>query len=290
MNQRDYDYGGGIIVWTAKDSDFDLVLASVERLGEAFKECKPCRPTNATALKKALEKVIEPDVKGHNILVRPLKGMDGRGFVVAQEDPKIKGEMRFRQRYAAIWYNDDHYEVEPSLPTHQQLALSHEYQRNKKEICSTTVGVCLADVARQMGAVPLREAGGVYWLPDDKLPEWEAFAHDIERAGPNKVYVLKVKATPEMIRCVGDFLCTMAETQVAEMMAALDKDDVPASVVTSRKKKLDSLTKQVQDFEQAFSRTLTEIDARLGDAAAALLTYDIVESAMIEQEHQQQET
>lgn len=289
MTNNEYDYGGGIIVWTAKDSDFDLVMHAVERLGDQFKDCRPSKPTNVTALKKALETVISPDAKGHNILVRPLKGMDGRGFVVAQEDPKIRGEFRFRQRHAAVWYNDDNYDIDPPLSPALQLDLSREYIRNQKELSSTSVGVCLADVARVMGAVPLREAGGVYWLPDDKLAAWTDFSSDIERAGPNRVYVLKVKATPEMVRCVGDFLCMMAETQVNEMMTALDKEEVPVSVVTSRRKKLDSLTKQVKDFEQAFSRSLTEIDAKLGDAAAALLTYDIVESAMLEQDQQQQE-
>lgn len=286
MNQREYEYGGGIIVWTAKDSDYDLVLNAVERLGDQFKECRPSKPTNVTALKKALQDVITPDTRGHNILIRPLKGMDGRGFVVAQEDPKIKGEMRFRQRHVAIWYNDEHYEIEPALSSTDQLRLSQEYVRNQKELSSTSVGVCLADVARVMGAIPLREAGGVYWLPDDKLDAWQEFAKDVERAGDNRVYVLKVKATPEMVRCVGDFLCVMAETQISEMMTALEKEEVAASVVTTRRKRLDVLTSQIKDFEQAFSRSLTEIDAKLGDAAAALLTYDIVEGALLEQEYE----
>ena len=144
----------------------------------------------------------------------------------------------------------------------------------------------MADVARVMGAIPLREAGGVYWLPDDKLDAWQEFAKDVERAGENRVYVLKVKATPEMVRCVGDFLCVMAETQISEMMTALEKEEVAASVVTTRRKRLDVLTSQIKDFEQAFSRSLTEIDAKLGDAAAALLTYDIVEGALLEQEYE----
>lgn len=283
MKEHQYEYGGAIIVWSAADSDYQLVSQAVEDLGEQFKECRPSKPTPLSALKMALQKIVEPDVKGHNILVRNLRDMDGRGFVVAQEDPKVKGPLRFRQRHAAVFYNDQHYEIEPALGTEDQLRLSKEYHCNLTQIGPTSVGVCLADVVRAMGGVPLRESGGVYWLPDEKLAEWKSFASAVERAGQSRVYALKVRAEPEMIRCVGDNLVTMAQTQLDEMMDAVRKSEVNESTVSSRKRKLESLAKQVEDFEAAFDRSLEEIRPRLEEAKSTLLLYNLIESGMEQQ-------
>ena len=282
MTDRTYGYRGAIVCWKTSESNHRMIADAVANLGPQFKECRCGAPTPASAMRWALSEVVEPDVKNHKILVRDLKDAKDKAFVVVQEDPKMRGDLRFRQRYIVMLYSGHHFDVSPALSPTQEVTLREKFIRYMDCLPSTAVGVCLADVIRTMGAIPLRESGGVYWVPEEKLLAWKQFAAEVERAGENKVYNLTVQADDDMIRCVADNLVVMATGQIDEVMKELDKEEISEATVKSRQSKLDFLYGQVRNFEEAFQYSLDCLKPRVEEARSSLALYNLMESSFEE--------
>lgn len=309
--------GGSVVCWDiAPASNWKRVFDAVTLLGDKFAECQPSPRSIPAAFQAAVAETIQPTLKGHKILVRPVKGTGDEArkhFVVVDEDPELKGDDRFTivnrcsvskvevsPEQSVCW--EEIVKFELPVDEDVELAVRETFESMRRTLSAAAVGTTLADIVERMGGVPLRDRGGTYWLPAELNEVWELFSQLIERAATNsepdpvtgkkrvsKIYGMHVTADEGMVECVGDQMQKSIAAKLDEFKADLANENVRSATVTSRREKVEELRRQSQNFASAFRRKLEGLDAAFAEVDTLLATYGFLESAVNEREYQEQE-
>lgn len=316
MQDRSLRPGGSVVCWDLTPSSrWSDIYTAVSAMGPMFHECLPSPRSVPSAFAAAVAEVIQPTIKGHKILVRPVKKTgdeERKAFVVVDEDPEIRSDDRFTivNRCSAskielqpddTAYWEDIVEFEMPLQRDVELTIRETFDAMRRTLSAASVGTMLAAVIEKTGGVPLRDRGGTYWLPDEHRVRWELFAKLVEAASipvPNgkpggkdftsKVYGLHIIADEGMIECVGDQMVKSIVGRLEEYKADLMNDKVRSATVKDRCKRVGELRAQANNFSAAFSRSLEGIQGKFAEVEALLATYSLLESAVVEREYEEQ--
>ena len=206
--------GGAVVFWRlAKSTNRAQVDEGLGRL--CLEQFTPEQRSPLACLRAALPDVY-PAEKGHKQAVRPIKNGVGKGFAVVEENPEDAhaGDAWGTVRTTAYLDKEtgevklDPYDYEKLIAVRHGMAGAAEW------LTAASVGSALVKLVEWCDGVALRPSGGVYWVRDDRLPEWEEIANVFERASaqkdaegkdqpPNAVYVMRVVADEQMVRAVG---------------------------------------------------------------------------------------
>ena len=213
--------GGAVVFWRlAKSTSRSQVDAGLRRLGLDQYTPEPRSPL--ACLRAALPDVYRA-AKGHKQAVRPIKNGAGKGFAVVEEDPENAhaGDAWGTVRATAILQENGAVRLDPPSWEREE-ALKAGMAGAAEWLTAASVGNALVKLVEWCDGVALRPSGGVYWVRQDRLQEWEQIAEVFEQASaqkdregneqsPNAVYVMRVVADEQMVRAVGDALLSLAQ-------------------------------------------------------------------------------
>lgn len=257
---------GAVVFWKTGES----VLARLAALADIDLGAFIPKPRTAGA---ALKDALNDLYANKTTMVRPLDKLDG--YAVVDES---RGDER--NEYAtkiAAWLTESAAGsgliVQGLDADHGRILAAMDASAGRVSQWSTTA--MLVGIVGHLGGVPLRPAGGVYWLPLAKLPAWEAAAAVIEpaayRDGENAVYAMRTAADEAAHRAVEDAITADAAKQVAEIEQAISAGDMKVRGLRSREQELRELRAKVGGYEAMLAKTLDRTRAILdaADQAAA---------------------
>ena len=144
---------------------------------------------------------------------------------------------------------------------------------NEMSTCARhKVARCLTRVVGYLNGVALRDRGGLYWLPQDKMATFNAVAKVIQDAGSNSVYTVRTAHDTESVRAICDALTSEVNSELDTINADIMGGDIKKRAMKSRQDRAVNLRAQVAEYESILGTALDSLKERCDEADTAAAT------------------
>jgi hypothetical protein len=238
--------GGSVSYWSIGGrTDRQKLIDGLKAAG--FENHNPDPRTPYSALQLALAEVFG----NATTLVRPLAKK--AGFAVVNE---TRGNEKTGNEYETL--------VTATLPPVGQIGLPNldppikvvevltAYATSMAQVPSGSVATCLTKIVAALGGVPLREAGGVYWVPQASMAQFRQVVAAVEAADPdgkNRVSVMTAVFDESTVRAVADGLRAEVEAEAKRLSEEILSGELGDKAIESRTAEAVSLKKKVERYE-----------------------------------------
>ena len=128
----------------------------------------------------------------------------------------------------------------------------------------------MVSILKHYHATCVRAAGGLYYLPDDLVDDWDMVAEAFEKASKeNLIHRVKIVMDENAARTVRAAISqelVKAAGEIAEDLKHISKD----SAVELRRARADQLRKKCERYKRVLSDDLIEVEAVLNMAEVSL--------------------
>ncbi len=282
--------GGIVSMWQAcQSTDRSAIETGLTNMG--LEDHVPEARTPMACLKAAISDVYTPPDKETKYIIRNHKNGNPGFAVVAEKPGEDKSSGDDWGRVVAVVSLDEKtgdLKLDPySWDAEQKLKAG--MAGAAKWLTAAAVGKSLSGLVEYLGGIPLREAGGVYWLNASAMETWKDIGNVFEQASaktdgegmeakPTAVYVLKVLADEDMIRTVGDMLAASVESQISQIEYEVNNGELQEQACLNRIVRCGGLAKQVQSYADTAGPIVDRLRAAI-DKTAVLTAQATVKAA-----------
>ncbi len=268
----------GAIVWWSLSSVIDIkLLSGMWEAAGLPEDVFPAPVSENAAFRRALA-----DQQTRRHLVRPLKK---RGhFAIVDESVDENEEISHRVS-ANVFLENGRVEVGmPDVETYDAMdrveELQFELQRSMdfhmEHLGHSDVSYFLIQQANRLGALSLRDRGGMYFLPKEQLEEWRTIVSVLRSVSEHKVYEIPALSTDEAVEAILDSLLREVEGEVSSFEEALLADNLGVRALNNRVERAEGMREKIGKYAALLGKNLDELTNRVGDiegklAAAAIL-------------------
>lgn len=266
MQIKHTNLSGAVTYWKAADSDIDRTRAA---LGDH------CPPDEAPA--SILRRALTAEYANPTTLVRPL-AQAGR-FAVVIEDRGRASNVYATALTATV---DDTGAIDAD-PYNELPRVAEAYRRAAAVMPGARVSAGLVKAVGALGGVSLRPSGGIYYIPPQTMPDFEALAQRIEaaamQAGETAVYVLRTPTDQNTARAIVDALVSESEAEAARIEADATGGELGARGLKTREKEAGALLDRLTEYEALLGVNLDRTRAALDRAKTAAATAALMGAA-----------
>lgn len=133
----------------------------------------------------------------------------------------------------------------------------------------------LVSQAEKVGAVSLRPAGGVYFIPETHVATWQRLARCIETASTSTIHEIPALRTEKAVASILSALRSEIEGEVEKLEEYLQNGDPGIRALTNRSDQTKAMLAKVAQYERLLGNNL----AALADSVEAV--HDKVQQAML---------
>lgn len=241
----------------------------------------PSDPSPESVLWRAAQASIPP---GARMLVRPLKAR-GCFELVREEVVAAEGVVKERIQHSSELrgriLKAEGKVPEPALdPADHPLAkavLSNFRLFEGTLTLPDVSGWLVRTVTSLCSAVVLRDRGGFYFVPRDRVELWRRVERAISAAGDHKVYEIPAMRTREAVEAICDALRKEAEDEIASIEAWL-KDEAVASTrgVNAYSRAAQACVEKLASYEKLLGVGLLDLSDRLVQLKGAVMAAHLV--------------
>lgn len=259
MRQKHVSANGAVVFWTAGPTSRDLLNARLESIGVRV----AAERTDNSALENAMKEYGKDHVsKGHKVLVRANKkpGTNGYSFIQeAKEEHRCYHTHDFSAKV-------DEGQVKTTGGYTDVAALQRLFEHFKAVLTGASVGQALVGILADLGAMTLKDSGGIYWVPEDKLDLWYQVAEAVETSaiGGHESHVDSFTTT--MDEHTARALKRGIVREIAETTKALRTEiagGMGEKAMESRQEAAVSLHKRVDQYAVILEDTLDELHEQI---------------------------
>jgi hypothetical protein len=230
-----------------------------------------------------MPKVVEPEtalrravgvLRGKRRLIRPLRR--GSWAVVEEELDDLNDKLKHWEGPTISLDKIGRAVLKNSTPEEaQQVREAFDYYLEALE--TTDISGWLIAQAERLGAIGLREGGGIYYLPPQRMKEWRQLVDALTTVHPkHSIYMVPtVKLTQDGARAILDSLTFEIEAQVATLTSEVVSGDLGVRALDTRADKSKALLTKVTDYEELLGTKLEKLRDQIAnlsvDVAAAKL-------------------
>lgn len=271
MTSNTMSMGGCVTFWSLADRTSHAALETALRAC-GLQDLVPEKRTRVAALRDAIHAVLghgdvrsEALKKGGWYVVRALAGVE---------------DVTYRHVLTAKVENKDaDLEVTgPSAASYEQ-ALKDELERQTNVLKPPTITAVLTDLVSKLRGNRLRPSGGIYWLPDSALGEWELMSNAVEIAGANRVYKVRHRFDEDSVRAVRDALREEVTNELSVIEAEMEANDCGKRALKNRAARAVSLADKVKFYESVLGELLPDLSLACEKSRAAAAEAALLESA-----------
>lgn len=273
--------GGAVVFWSGGPTSRQILDARLTQLG--LEDFTPLPRTEAQSLKIALGEYAEQQKQALR-RARQATATDDRGgklkrdkIVQAHRNQKANGfELVAVERGdAANHYVTDFSakvtdgRVQISRGYAEQSDLQAKYDLAKATLGGNAIGRSLVDIVASLKGTALREAGGVYWLPEESVAIWEKIVAAFQEAGQSKVYVCRTVLDAETVRAVSDAIVDEVLKASGSLADEIRSGQLGEQALETRKQRAKALHTRVSEYEQILGRAMSHLHDVIGVAEMA---------------------
>ena len=144
------------------------------------------------------------------------------------------------------------------------------------EVPSDVIGLWLAQkVMPALTAVPLRDSGGVYFVPKDQQIALNLIAKVLEASSGHALHRIPAMRSADAVAAILDAIQAEAEKESAQLEADALSDDLGPRAFRGRIKVADALRAKVESYETLLGSNLDALKERIEKLRAALTIAEV---------------
>lgn len=126
------------------------------------------------------------------------------------------------------------------------------------------------------GATRLRDGGGIYWMPADRLHGWRRLAHAVEAIGDHTIYMIAHPLDHDSARAVHDAITAEIAAAAEAITAEIAASELGERALEAREDRAAALAAKAAEYENILGQSLARVkelceQARLAAASARLM-------------------
>jgi len=243
------DIAGRVVWWELSG------LTDADRWNGAV--CEDARAPLASD-KMRLERALRDAVgRSKEILIRPTKV--GLALVRERQDQRNEYEQE-----CSVWLNEND-GVECSDTEHPLWPqIQESWATYRAALATRDVSVALCRAAKAMMAVPLRPAGGMYFIPASQLPQWDQLAATAQEVGAHNFFDLPCHTQATATKAVLAAIRAEAEEALRAQEVKISEKDrkMNSAGWRARNKDLLQLQDKLETYERALGSSLEDLRAK----------------------------
>jgi hypothetical protein len=272
MIENQLDIGGAVVFWSlAEWTSRDKLLQGFNPLG--LNHVVPEMRAAPAALRDALEEVLG----GPRVLVRPLSRRDG--FTVVREERGPEGNSYAQELVACMDEANGSTDIRFHPQDDRAGRVQEAYQRQRGRLHGSQVSNVLVYLIESLGGTRLRPSGALYWLPGNRIDNWQLVAQAVEQSGegrPSAVYLLRHRMDADAVRAVTDAIVSEINVEAGRIHDEVMAGELGERALENRRELAASLRQKVVLYEELLDVGLSGLHqavdrADQAAAAAALL-------------------
>lgn len=174
------------------------------------------------------------------------------GWAVVSEIEMTNGELDYNVR-GTVWLAHDG-TLNTDLPIDMTEQVEVEFKRQLGALQTTDISAWLVKLTQLVRAVPLRESGGIYFVPKEGMSEWREMAEVLEGCSQHAISVIPAMRTQEAVKAILRAVTAEAEARAIELETDLMNAALGKRAIETR---IDRCT-QARDMLSAYDELLGE--------------------------------
>jgi hypothetical protein len=139
----------------------------------------------------------------------------------------------------------------------------------KETLSASDVSAWLCSRLENLGAVALRERGGVYFIPEDATRRFEKVCKALAAATSHRVYTVPALRTESAVEAILAALEQDTQKSVDAIAAAVASGEIGSKGLATKEKELATLVGRLSRYEELLGRKLDAVRAKADEAARA---------------------
>ncbi len=139
-------------------------------------------------------------------------------------------------------------------------------------IASRDVSKWLVGLLAKLDAVPLRDAGALYFVPRHRLPEWQAIVAVLRASTENKVRQMPTLRSDEAVEAIIAAVERDARDAAKEIEDELSTGELGTRAIGTRKERAEAIAEKVRHYEDLLGTSLDTLRGRLQTLDAKIAT------------------
>lgn len=272
----------GCIVWWRLTGGFDLralrTAWEAEKLASVW---LPEPPSPQSALRRAIT-----EERSTTRLVRPFKS----GALALVDEAEVDGELVYTEVLRVSL--DQVGRLEFRSTRHNDRAICERvednFDKHLTQVSQSDVSSWLTRMMDRLKAVPLRENGGIYFVPSFAVKDWEGIVRALREASRHVISYVPALRSEEAATAVLDAITLEAEKAVAAMTDEVDRGELGARALQTRIVQADTVNDKVSKYEALFGARLDGMHEAITRLRASLSVAMMTAMAEDENERAQQ--
>lgn len=258
----DHQGRAGAVTWWRLSGVIDYERLTDEWAKRGFAPADlPAPPSDAAALRRALDAY-----RGPRTLVRALPT---GGFAVVDEqfdeDDSATADPEYDVRFK-VWLDLTamSMQFDRELPESEVDRVHEAFERGRRELHHSEVSAWMVKRVRAMQAIGLRDTGGIYFVPEQYVASWSAFADVVAAVSPSRVYEIPALKSDRAVEAIMEAVIDDAASEVEKLTKALDEAGEGSSRgLRSKASRCEALADKLRLYEQLLGRNLDSISERV---------------------------
>ena len=184
------------------------------------------------------------------MLVRPL-AIEST-WAILEETVNVGGTPISHRHLCTVRFDDGPIFLrEQATPAEYEPLIMHirqNFDRQRGELAPEDVSMWLVKIAKLLQAVPLRDTGGIYFVPRPNVDRWQCVAKAIESVSAHQVFQIPAMKNDEAIAAITDAITQEAEAAVANVLEKLG--DLGDRALKTRRESCDQLLAKISAYDQ----------------------------------------
>lgn len=260
----------GAIVWWRLSGAMDL-----ERLREAWvaggleEALLPELPSDSRALVRAVTAL-----SGDRVLARPLAKTKGWALV---QETATTDTLDYGTVLKASLDADRGLVVDGSPQAVQ--AVRAQFEAARATLTLRDASTWLSQLIRTTEATPLRDTGGVYFVPRSHVETYRRYAAAIRTATAHTLYEVPALRSEEAVEAILVAVTTEVSTALAGMETEMDTAELGERALRTRQQKCERLRSKVVLYEELLGKSMGELTQGLEGLNASITAAILAASA-----------
>ncbi len=203
----------------------------------------PKPPGPAVALGRAVRMEAGP-----RMLVRPLK--DGAIWAIVEETVTSPTSLGHRTLCIVGFRDEPVFVREHATPTEYEAMVARiraNFDRQKGELAPEDISAWMVRLAKKLNAVPLRDTGGIYFIPRKEADLWRRVATVVEAVSSHSIFQIPAMRNDEAIRAITDAITQEADAAVSTIAEELTT--LGDRALKHRREACDALLAKIAEYD-----------------------------------------
>jgi hypothetical protein len=227
----------------------------------------PENPAPPTALRRAMN-----DQKQARRLVRPLEGR--KGYAVVNESAKaddLDYDISVRASVSVIGMLTVESDYDGSDTQRLIAEVEASYKRHCHELSTQDISSWLSCIViPKVDGVSLRDTGGMYFIPHDKLAEYSAMVDAVAGVSGHSFFKVPALRSADAVDAILDAVTQEAAAEASKFEADLEAGNLGERALSNRVESVEAAEAKVARYEKLLGAAMPELSKRLEQLRANL--------------------